>query len=462
MAPYFKKAIGLIDPYAKLQLLLLGSQSAQYKIKISQRLLFIVAWLVFTVAGIIWVKTIGLFIFFAGMLNYFVLLFFRIKNAFPKSTNELLLIEPANMVWPTFSIIFPLKGEDEVIHETIKSIHALEYPKDLVQVIVVVEETDEITQHSLSQIQLPPYFQVLKIPTLPPYTKGRALLYALEQASGKYITVYDAESRPEPMQLKKAAITLLSNPNPICCQAKIRISNKSQNWLTRNFAVEYFEWYEKHLNKLSDKGLPFGLGGNSFFIDKQSLVDAYSWDPFNVTEDVDLSVRLVKHGVKLSILDSYTDENCPDNMNNWVKQRTRWNKGLFITQLVHLRKTFMHKNFSFNGWMGFWLRMVCGSLLPFYNIYIALYMFFARNTILHAVYFSIALWSLLLFNLLISLGINMNAYKKLGIKQSVLMNFFDIFRYLLLNIVAGFEAFWEYFAHPLKWNKTVHIETVSE
>ena len=89
-------------------------------------------------------------------------------------------------------------------------------------------------------------------------------------------------------------------------------------------------------------------------------------------------------------------------------------------------------------------------------------MLFARNTILHAGYFSIALWSLLLFNLMISLGININAYKKLGIKQSVLMNFFDIFRYLLLNIVAGFEAFWEYFAHPLKWNKTVHIETVSE
>ena len=462
MALLFKKGVSFIDPYAKRQLFILQAQSAEDKIKWPLRSLILFIWLSLTIAGIIYVRTVGLVIFFAGLLNYLVLLFFRIKNAFPISPNLFLLPEPVNIPLPTFSIIFPLKGEDEVIHETIKSIHALDYPEGLVQVIVVVEDTDMLTQNSLSQIKLPGNFQVLYIPALPPYTKGRALLYALELATGKYITVYDAESRPERLQLKKAAICLTSSTGNFCCQAKIRVSNKGHNWLTRNFAVEYFEWYEKHLNKLSDKGLPFGLGGNSFFISKEALLGAYAWDPFNVTEDVDLSVRLVKYGVKLCILDSYTDENCPDTIQNWVKQRTRWNKGLFITQLVHLRKTFLHKNFSFNGWLGFWLRMTCGSLLPFYNIYIALYMFLARNTLKHAGYFSIALWVLLLCNMVISLGINMNAYKKLGIKQSVFLNFLDIFRYLILNIVAGFESFWEYFTHPLKWNKTLHLETKND
>ena len=448
-----------VDEYAQRQLSILKSQSAFHKIKLPGRLFHLFFWLILTSAGIYFSKTFGNVIFLTGVLNYLILLFFRIKNNFQRhrkiisDTNH----EPAE--WPTFSIIFPLKGEDNVIHQTIKSIQALDYPTSLLQVIVVVEKSDELTQNSLSQVELPDYFQVLLIPTLPPYTKGRALLYALEAVTGKFLTVYDAESRPEPMQLKKAAICLLNSTEEICCQAKIRISNKSQNWITRNFATEYYEWYEHHLYKLSAKGLPFGLGGNSFYISKENMVKAGSWDPFNVTEDVDLSVRLIRNGIKFCIFDSYTDENCPETFSNWLNQRTRWNKGLFITQLVHLRKTFLNKEFGFVGWFSFWLRMFCGTCLPFYNIYITTYILFAYKQFSFSFTFSIVLWLLFGINLLISVLINAINYKKLDIKQSLFITLSDVFRYLFLQIFAGVTSFWEYFISPLKWNKTIHLET---
>ncbi len=417
---------------------------------------YLLLWILFTIAGILLPLTLGIGVFIFGILNYLILLSFRINNNFITWGKNDTAIDLNTADLPTFSILFPLKQENEVIHETIRAIDALDYPKSLVQVIIVVEETDELTQSSLQQIVLPQHFEILYIQELPPYTKGRALLHALEAATGEFLTVYDAESRPEPQQLRKAAQSLQSAATEICCQAKIQISNLELNWLTRNFAGEYYEWYEQHLYELSTAGLPFGLGGNSFFIAKKALVKAGAWDPFNVTEDADLSVRLVQEGIQLRILDSYTSETCPENINNWINQRTRWNKGLFITQLVHLRKSLFTRGFGLRGWLSFWLRMICAALLPFYNLYIALYMLLAVLPYTFSIAFSAVLWSLLAVNLLTSWIINVATYRRLGIKQTILGTFWDAFRYLFLHIIAGFKSYWEYFKAPLQWNKTEH------
>lgn len=455
--PAVQASKAAIDPYAQQQLSILGNKSALYKIQFTGRMLKLFLWIGLTCAGILLPLSLGLFIFIAALINYFILLSFRLGNYFfkkPQLVHSALPI--ADDEWPSFSIIFPLKNENEVIHETIRALQALDYPTNLLQIIVVVEDTDEVTQHSLSQLDLPAHFEVLYIPEMPPYTKGRALLYALEAARGTYLTVYDAESRPEPQQLRKAAHSLLKAPGELCCQAKIKISNQQENWITRNFAGEYYEWYEQHLLELANDNLPFGLGGNSFFISKKALVDAGAWDPFNVTEDADLSVRLVQNGVQLSILDSYTTETCPEQINNWINQRTRWNKGLFITQLVHVQKTLFDPQFKWNGWLSFWLRMICAASLPFFNLFIALYMLLGNLPYMLASMFSAILWLLLGINLLLSWIINAVTYRRLGIAQSFLLTFWDCFRYLFLHIIAGFKSFWEYFMAPLQWNKTDH------
>ncbi len=445
-----------MDDFAKQQLTILKNQSAANKIKLPGRIFHLLLWIGATVLGIYFFKSFGLAIALLAMLNYLILLIFRINNNFGARKQHINDSPLQDIDWPTFSIIFPLKNEDEVIHETIQSIQALDYPVEQLQVLIVVEETDALTQKSLSTINLPNYFRVLLIPTLTPFTKGRALLHALKAVTGKFLTVLDAESRPESLQLKKAAICLTNTAEQICCQAKISISNKGHNWITRNFATEYHEWYEQHLYKLSENELPFGLGGNSFYISKENMLKAGSWDPFNVTEDVDLSVRLVRSGIKLCIFESYTNENCPETAGNWLNQRTRWNKGLFITQLVHLRRTFLSKGFGLKGWFSFWLRMICGTMLPFFNIYISFYILFSYPQFRFPFILSILLWALFVINLLISFVINWINYKKLGVKQSVFVTLMDVIRYLFLQILAGYRAFWEYFIAPLKWNKTIH------
>src|SRR3712207_2901983 len=79
------------------------------------------------------------------------------------------------------------------------------------------------------------------------------------------------------------------------------------------------------------------LGGTSNHIRRDLLLSVGGWDPYNVTEDADLGVRLARCGLKVAVLGSTTLEEANSDFVNWVKQRSRWYKGYLMTLLVHLR-----------------------------------------------------------------------------------------------------------------------------
>ena len=64
------------------------------------------------------------------------------------------------------------------------------------------------------------------------------------------------------------------------------------------------------------------LGGTSNHFRRDVLIASGGWDPFNVTEDADLAVRLRRMGYTLSMIDSYTEEEAPITANAWLKQRS--------------------------------------------------------------------------------------------------------------------------------------------
>jgi cellulose synthase/poly-beta-1,6-N-acetylglucosamine synthase-like glycosyltransferase len=82
---------------------------------------------------------------------------------------------------------------------------------------------------------------------------------------------------------------------------------------------------------------PIPLGGTSNHFKTSALLELGGWDAFNVTEDADLGIRLVKQGYKTQILDSTTLEEANSNLKNWFWQRSRWIKGYIQTYLVHTR-----------------------------------------------------------------------------------------------------------------------------
>ena len=79
---------------------------------------------------------------------------------------------------------------------------------------------------------------------------------------------------------------------------------------------------------------PIPLGGTSNHFRTAALQTFHGWDPYNVTEDCDLGVRLALSGLQTKLLDSTTWEEANSKVGNWIRQRSRWVKGYLQTHLV--------------------------------------------------------------------------------------------------------------------------------
>lgn len=240
--------------------------------------------------------------------------------------------------WPTYTIYCPLYNEAEVVPQFIRAIEDLDYPKDKLQVLLLLEEDDKETIRRILSYSLPHYFTVLIVPDSNPKTKPKALNYGLQYTTGEFAVIYDAEDIPEPDQLKKAVLAFeKSSKKTICIQAKLKFYNPNQNILTKLFAADYSLWFDVILPGLQSIGAPIPLGGTSNHFRTRDLKTLQGWDPFNVAEDADLGMRLVKRGYRTAIVDSYTLEEANSDPKNWLMQRSRWIKGYMQTYLVHTR-----------------------------------------------------------------------------------------------------------------------------
>lgn len=241
--------------------------------------------------------------------------------------------------WPEYSIFCPLYKEWQVVPQFVQAMSALDYPKEKLDVMLILEEDDKTTIDKVESMKLPSYMRVVIVPDGEPKTKPKACNYALHLAKGTYAVIYDAEDVPDPLQLKKAVLGFeqTDNNNLVCLQAKLNYYNPRQNLLTRLFTAEYSLWFDLILTGLVSINAPIPLGGTSNHFKLQHLKLLQGWDPFNVTEDCDLGMRLFKYGYTTSILDSTTLEEANSDFFNWLRQRSRWIKGYIQTYLVHMR-----------------------------------------------------------------------------------------------------------------------------
>lgn len=242
---------------------------------------------------------------------------------------------------PLYSILVPMYKEPEVLPIIAKSLADLDYPKEKLDIKIVLEEDDLETQASARALKLGPNFEIIIVPKSLPKTKPKACNYALHFARGEFLTIYDAEDRPEPDQLLKAIAEFRKAPkNTAVIQARLNFFNADENWLTRMFTLEYSLWFDFYLPALERLDVPIPLGGTSNHFRKDILKLVGGWDPFNVTEDADLGIRFTQFGYRVGVVNSTTFEEANTQFGNWIRQRSRWLKGYMQTYLVHMRSPF--------------------------------------------------------------------------------------------------------------------------
>ncbi len=244
----------------------------------------------------------------------------------------------APSVWPTYTILCPLYREANVAADLVAALDQLDYPKHALDVKLLVEGDDVDTIAATLAASGAAHIEVVIVPVATPRTKPKALNAGLARARGAYVTVYDAEDRPHPAQLRAALAAFeQGGPELASVQAPLAIDNAGASWIARQFAAEYAIQFGQILPLLARWRLPLPLGGTSNHFRTAALRSVGGWDPYNVTEDADLGYRLARDGLRAGVIAPPTWEEAPVSLPAWLSQRTRWIKGHLQTWLVLMR-----------------------------------------------------------------------------------------------------------------------------
>ena len=256
---------------------------------------------------------------------------------------------------PVFTVLVPMFRESAMLPQLAQALRNLDYPLGKLDIKIILEANDRETIEVARRLGLEGVFEIIIVPRSKPQTKPKACNFALRFARGEYLVVYDAEDRPEPDQLRKVVATFRrSPPNTVCLQCRLNYYNAGENWLTRMFTLDYTLWFDQVLPGLERLGMPIPLGGTSNHFRTAILRELHAWDPYNVTEDADLGIRIGQKGYRVGVVDSTTFEEASCRVGQWIRQRSRWMKGYMQTLLVHTRRPLhLIRKAGLLGFLGF-------------------------------------------------------------------------------------------------------------
>ena len=365
---------------------------------------------------------------------------------------------------PVYSVIAAVYREAASIDGLLTAIERLDYPAEKLDVIIAVEADDVETRDALDSAKTRLPISVIEVPPRGPRTKPKALNVALPFARGTFTVIYDAEDRPDPGQLRMALRAFLNGErNLACVQAQLCIDNTADSWLARYFTAEYAGQFDVFLPGLAQLHIPLPLGGSSNHFHTATLRKVGGWDPYNVTEDADLGMRLARWGYRAAMIGSTTYEEAPAHAGAWLRQRTRWFKGWLQTWIVHMREPRrLWRELGPAGFVAFNL-MVGGTVLA-----ALVHPFFAA-----ALTYAIAcdtLWigddaalvpSSILYTMTALCGYSTSAYlgwlglSRRGLSSSAWVLLLTPVHWMLLS-AAAWRALYQLFAKPYVWEKTEH------
>jgi cellulose synthase/poly-beta-1,6-N-acetylglucosamine synthase-like glycosyltransferase len=365
---------------------------------------------------------------------------------------------------PIYTVIVALYREVAAIKQLVACLNALDWPPEKLDIKLVLEPDDHATRAALEAMRLGPPYELVIAPAVGPRTKPKALNAALPFARGAFVTVFDAEDRPEADQLRRALEGFLSHDERLACvQAQLTIDNTKDNWLTRMFTAEYAGLFDVLLPGLARLRLPLPLGGSSNHFRAAVLRAIGGWDAHNLTEDADLGMRLARFGYVSAVIASTTYEEAPARFFAWLKQRRRWFQGWMQTWIVHMRAPFrLMRELGPSGFITLQL-VVGGTVLaalvhPVFLAALALDIAtaaprFGENQA--EITLSSLYWSTLIGGYATSAVLGLVGLAQRRLLSTAWVLLLVPAHWLLLSL-AAWQALWKLVRDPYRWDKTEH------
>ena len=395
------------------------------------------------------------------------LILLRLATAIERATPDLWQshrwrIDDARL--PIYTVAVPMYREVAVLRQLTDALCALDYPPAKLDIRLLIEADDVDMRAALAEMTLPAHFTVAIVPPGLPRTKPRALNLALLEARGSLFTIFDAEDIPDPQQLRMAAARFLRAPPELAClQARLVIDHASEKVLTGLFALEYAGLFDVLNPGLLRFQLPIMLGGTSNHFRTEVLGAIGGWDAWNVTEDADLGLRLVRAGYRIDDLPSTTREEAPLSIRAWLKQRSRWIKGYLQTMVTHSRAPLRLLREAGFGATFVFLSLALGTVVaalgyPFFAI--AALIAYWDGSLLEPAGALATLGSTIAFGLWIFGSVALfvppaiGALRRGSFRLLLLLPLLPLYHGLVS--IAAWMALYEYANRRFVWNKTEH------
>jgi glycosyltransferase XagB len=364
---------------------------------------------------------------------------------------------------PLYTILVPAYNEPEVVGDLIGAMARLEYPSEKLQVLLLLEGDDDVTIEAAQNCAESDAITICLVPPADPRTKPKACNYGLYFATGEIITIYDAEDLPEPLQLRRVVTAFNTLPDTVACiQAKLAYHNGHQNILTGWFTAEYGLWFGYLLPGMMGSTSPIPLGGTSNHLRREVLREIGAWDPFNVTEDADLGLRIAASGYRTAVIDSTTMEEANSDAINWIRQRSRWYKGYLQTWLVQIRRPLrLYRTIGFRNFVRFNLVLAGTPIIAVLNLIfwlITALWFLGQPGVVEDVFPPIiyfpALIALVLGNAA-TLYMNLIALRE-DDRPDLLVPALTVPVFWLMMSIAAAKGVYQMVRNPSYWEKTFH------
>jgi cellulose synthase/poly-beta-1,6-N-acetylglucosamine synthase-like glycosyltransferase len=361
----------------------------------------------------------------------------------------------------SFTILLPAYHEEDVYEYTIQKVYDLNYPKKLVQVIALLREHDtetiKVAQKKLSQLRAS---NVQLLVTSDKHGgKPHQLNLGLKMAKGDIVTIFDAEDEPHPDILQVINTTFL-NESVDVVQSGVQLMNHNTRWFCFLNVLEYFFWFKSSLHFFAHCGMT-PLGGNTVFVRRDLMQHLGGWDHTILTEDADLGIRLCIAKAKVRILyddEFVTKEETPHTIEQFIKQRTRWNQG-FIQILVNGRWKQLEK---LSQKMLALYVLILAEVQAFFTIMLpisVIMFFFAKMPVWMAILTFMPFYCFI-FAMFIDLA-GLHEFVKVHHRKWKWSEAFTLLiafiPYQLLLGVGAVRAVWRHIRGASNWEKTAHI-----
>ncbi len=265
-----------------------------------------------------------------GLHRYVIIwLFFKNRHRMPKPSAQFTAL-------PRVTVQLPIYNELYVIERLLKSVAALDYPRELLQVQVLDDSTDETTElaaKNVAELKAAGLDIELIHRTDRTGFKAGALENGLLTCTGEFILILDADFVPNRDMLQKT-IHYFTDAKIGMIQTRWGHLNRTFSLLTRIQAM----FLDGHLlleqTARSRAGRFFNFNGTAGLWRRTCIADAGGWQHDTLTEDLDLSYRAQLKGWRFVFLaDLVTPAELPVDMNGFKSQQHRWTKGSIQTCL---------------------------------------------------------------------------------------------------------------------------------